>query len=198
VNQFYRREPRTNIWPDIGSRFATVKLVHQSEIYHKSSPPPRVGRLHLHWCRPTRLRLMGALSLTRRKPRGRSGLHSTPGLASTVLTRRLAPAWGIFARRVPGVVPRRCTPGFPSVPTSGVRSPVIHQPSRTANQYLARYWFAVRDGKIGSPVRDLSDGTYEIFPTSIVSSDYTFLLRFASGNLNVRHSFYWEGTRGHP
>ena len=24
------------------------------------------------------------------------------------------------------------------------------------NQYLARYWFAVRDGKIGSPVRDLS------------------------------------------
>jgi hypothetical protein len=31
-----------------------------------------------------------ALSLTRRKPRGRSGLHSTPGLVSTVLTRRLA------------------------------------------------------------------------------------------------------------
>jgi len=30
-------------------------------------------------------------------------------------------------------------------------------PSRIANQYLARYWFAVRDGKIGSPVRDLSD-----------------------------------------
>jgi hypothetical protein len=26
-------------------------------------------------------------------------------------------------------------------------------PSRTANQYLARYWFAVRDGN-GSPVRD--------------------------------------------
>jgi len=24
------------------------------------------------------------------------------------------------------------------------------------NQYLARYWFTVRDGKIGSPVRDLS------------------------------------------
>jgi hypothetical protein len=35
---------------------------------------------------------MGALSLTRRKPCGRSGLHSTPGLASTVLTRRLAPS----------------------------------------------------------------------------------------------------------
>ena len=45
------------------------------------------------------LRLMGALSLTRRKPRRRSGLHSTPGLASTVHT-------------VPGVLPRRCTPGF--------------------------------------------------------------------------------------
>jgi hypothetical protein len=139
-----------------------------------------VGRLHLHRCRPTRLRLMGALSLTRRKPRGRSGLHSTPGLASTVLTRRLAPAWGIFARTVPGVVPPALHARFPSVPTSGVRSPVIHQflplgfdprrdsiydksltgepilPSRTADQYLARYWSAVRDGKIGSPVRDLS------------------------------------------
>jgi hypothetical protein len=43
-------------------------------------------------CRSTRLRLMGALSLTRRKPRGRSGLHSTPGLAR--------------------LVPRRCTPSF--------------------------------------------------------------------------------------
>jgi hypothetical protein len=32
-------------------------------------------------------------------------------------------------------------------------------PSRTSNQYLARYWFAVRDGKIGSPVRNLSDAT---------------------------------------
>jgi len=29
-------------------------------------------------------------------------------------------------------------------------------PSRTENQYLARYWFTVCDGKIGSPVRDLS------------------------------------------
>jgi hypothetical protein len=26
-------------------------------------------------------------------------------------------------------------------------------PSRTANQYLARYWFAVRDGKNSSPVK---------------------------------------------
>ena len=55
--------------------------------------------------------------------------------------------------------------GDPSIPHSGVRSagdsiydksltgePIL--PSRTANQYLARYWFAVRDGKIGSPVRD--------------------------------------------
>jgi hypothetical protein len=30
VNQFYRRKPRTNIWPDVGSRFAPVKLVHRS------------------------------------------------------------------------------------------------------------------------------------------------------------------------
>jgi len=29
-------------------------------------------------------------------------------------------------------------------------------PSRTANQYLARYWFAVRDGKNSSPVRNSS------------------------------------------
>jgi hypothetical protein len=50
-----------------------------------------VGRLHLR-CRSTRLRLMGALSLTPPKPRGRSGLHSTPGLAR--------------------LVPRRCTPSF--------------------------------------------------------------------------------------
>ena len=116
-----------------------------------------MGRLHLCRCRPTRLRLMGALSLTRRKPRGRSGLYSTPGLASTV-------------RTVPGsVFPRRrgqCSPGVarpvsigphflgsitgdPSIPHSGVRSagdsiydksltgePIL--PSRTANQYLAR------------------------------------------------------------
>jgi hypothetical protein len=59
--------------------------------------------------------------------------------------------------------------GDPSIPHSGVRStgdsiydksltsePIL--PSRTANQYLARYWYTVRDGKIGSPVRDLSRG----------------------------------------
>ena len=39
VNQFYRREPRTNICPDIGSRFTTVKLVHRSEIYHADRTP---------------------------------------------------------------------------------------------------------------------------------------------------------------
>jgi hypothetical protein len=27
---FYRRKPRTNIWLDIGSRFAPVKLVNRS------------------------------------------------------------------------------------------------------------------------------------------------------------------------
>jgi hypothetical protein len=65
-------------------------------------------------------RLMGALLLTRRKPRGRSGLHSTPGLAGTVLTRRLAPSVvrGL-ARTVPGAVPRRCKPGFHRSPPRG-------------------------------------------------------------------------------
>ena len=38
------------------------------------------------------------------------------------------------------------------------------------------------------------DGTYEIFPAPIVRADYTFLLRFAPGTLNVRHRFYWEGV----
>jgi hypothetical protein len=115
-------------------------------------------------------------SLTRRKPRGRSGLHSTPCLASTVLTRRLAPSVvrGL-ARTVPGGPPALHA-WFPSVPTagggdltgdlsmphSGVRSregfmmnrmtgePIL--PARTANQYLARFWSAVSAGKIGSLV----------------------------------------------
>ncbi len=39
-------------------------------------------------------------------------------------------------------------------------------PSRTANQYLARHWFAVRDGKIGSPVRDLSGPVCVCFITA--------------------------------
>jgi hypothetical protein len=89
---------------------------------------------------------------------------------------------GHFCPHGPGGGPPALHARFPSVPTSGVRSPVIHQfphlgfgfdprrdsiydksltgepilPSRTADQYLARYWSAVRDGKIGSPVRDLS------------------------------------------
>jgi hypothetical protein len=52
------------------------------------------------------------------------GLHSTPGLASTVLTRRLAPSVvkGL-ARTVPGAVPRRCTPEFHRFPS---RSPAIY------------------------------------------------------------------------
>ena len=95
---------------------------------------------------------MAALSLTRRKPRGRSGLYSTPYLASTVRTVRgqCSPDAGVS-------VPPALHARFPLVPTSGVRSPVIHQfptlgfdphdksltgepilPSRTANQYLAR------------------------------------------------------------
>jgi hypothetical protein len=122
-----------------------------------------VGRLHLR-CRSTRLWLMGALSLTRRKPRGRSGLHSTPSLASTVLTRRLAPSVvrGL-ARTVPGTVPRRCTLGFHrSPPRVGAISPAIY-PCPTLGfdpAGEARYWFAVCAGKIGSPVMRFSDLSY--------------------------------------
>jgi hypothetical protein len=51
--------------------------------FHKSSPPPRVGRLHLHRCRPTHLRLMGGALAhspqTTREVRATS-LHSTPSL----------------------------------------------------------------------------------------------------------------------
>jgi hypothetical protein len=36
---FYSRVQGTNIWSDIGSLYATVKIVHWSEIHHKSSPP---------------------------------------------------------------------------------------------------------------------------------------------------------------
>ena len=36
------------------------------------------------------------------------------------------------------------------------------------------------------------DGTYEIFPASIVNTNYTLLLCFASGTLNVCHHFYLE------
>jgi hypothetical protein len=92
----------------------------------------------------------------------------------------------------PGGGPPALHARFPSVPTSGVRSPVIHQfpplgfdprrdsiydksltgepilPSRTADQYLARYWSAVRDGKIGSPVRDLSARCYHAGRAGIV------------------------------
>jgi hypothetical protein len=89
--------------------------------------PPAGGTADLR-CQSMRLRLMSARSLTRRKPRGRSGLHSTPGLATTVLTRRLAPSVvrGL-ARTVPGAVPRRCTPGFHrSPPQVRAISPVIY------------------------------------------------------------------------
>jgi hypothetical protein len=137
-----------------------------------------VGRQHLR-CQSTRLRFVGALSLTRRKPRGRSGLHSTPGLASTVLMRRLAPSVvrGLAARsrgRSPGVARpvsigplrgwgrshRRSihAPLWGSIPR-GVRFMINRMtgepnlPAQTADQYLARYWFAVCAGKIGSPVR---------------------------------------------
>jgi hypothetical protein len=35
----------------------------------------------------------------------------------------------------------------------------LFSPSCTTNQYLARYWFAVRDGKNSSPVRNSSEST---------------------------------------
>jgi hypothetical protein len=37
-----------------------------------------------------------------------------------------------------------------------------------------------------------TDGAYKILPAPVVSSDYTLLLRFTTGTLNVRHCFCWE------
>ncbi len=65
------------------------------------------------------------------------GLHSTPGLASTVLTRRLAPAWGLAARSRGS--PRRCTPGFYRSPLVGAISPAIY-PFPTLVLDPARDW----------------------------------------------------------
>ena len=36
------------------------------------------------------------------------------------------------------------------------------------------------------------DGSYKIFPAPVVISNYTLLLRFTTGTLNVRHCFCWE------
>ena len=70
-------------------------------------------------CRLTRLRLMGALSLTRRKPRGRSGQHSTAGLeASMILTRLLCTCVGPCPHGPGGGRPALHA-RFPSVPTLG-------------------------------------------------------------------------------
>jgi hypothetical protein len=41
-------------------------------------------------------------------------------------------------------------------------------PSRNAHQYLARYSFAVRDGKVGSPVRDLSQGLFRVYLGDVI------------------------------
>ena len=142
MNQFYRPEPRARFW----------SVVHQSEIYHKSSPLRGWNGCTFVGADLRRLRLMGALSLTRRTPRGRSGLHSTPGSASTVRTRSRGCSPGV-ARPV-SIGPHfwGSITGDPSIPHSGVRSagdPIYDKPltgepilpSRTANQYLARYWF---------------------------------------------------------
>jgi hypothetical protein len=36
------------------------------------------------------------------------------------------------------------------------------------------------------------DGAYKILPAPVVSSNYTLLLRFTTGTLNVRHCFCWD------
>jgi hypothetical protein len=110
--------------------------------------------MHLR-CRSTRLQLMGALSLTPRKPRGRSGLHSTPGL-TRLLPRRCTPSFHrdhlwIIQSPLWGSIPR----GTRFMINRMTGEPIL--PARTANQILVRgqrtrYWFAVRAGKIGSPV----------------------------------------------
>ena len=38
------------------------------------------------------------------------------------------------------------------------------------------------------------DGPYEILTVPIVSAYHTFLLQVASGALDVRHRFCWEGV----
>ena len=52
-----------------------------------------------------------------------------------------------------------------------------------ATAKLARYWFAVRDGKIGSPVRDLSETGFSVkFPAGPgEATENHFTSRFASG-----------------
>jgi hypothetical protein len=59
-------------------------------------------------------------------------------------------------------------------------------PARTANQYLARYWFAVRAGKIGSPVRRPDIGS-RFAPVKLVNR---------SGDLSVKLFAWGEGDSG--
>jgi hypothetical protein len=82
---------------------------------------------------------MGALSLTRRKPRGRSGQHSTAGLeASMILTRLLCTCVGPCPHGPGGGRPALHA-RFPSVPTLGFYHREPNRPAQTANQYLARF-----------------------------------------------------------
>ncbi len=108
---------------------------------------------------------------------------NTPGTVRTVLAkpgvecspdlprglRRVSESAPISRRRV-GRHRQRCsrpTRGGDSIYDKSLTDePIL--PSRTANQNLARYWFAVRDGKIGSPVRDLSCLSLPL-PPSLVS-----------------------------
>ena len=116
------RTIRANQYLIFGSR-APVKLVHgwRFIIIAGGTAAPARPRLCTYavGCRLTRLRLMGALSLTRRKPRGRSGQHSTAGLeASMILTRLLCTCVGPCPHGPGGGRPALHA-RFPSVPTLG-------------------------------------------------------------------------------
>ena len=140
MNQFYCSQPQTNIWPDIGLRLSTVKLVHQFSQSIINRVPPAGGTAAPAQCLCTCavgcqlvcLWLMGALSLTHSKPRERSGLHATPGLASKVLTMSLCTCMGPCLYG-PGGGHLALHAQFPSVPTSGVRSLVIYPFPTCAN-----------------------------------------------------------------
>jgi len=99
----------------------------------------------------------------------------TPGTVRTVLAN-------------PGV---ECSPDLPR----GLRrlsesTPISHRRVGRHRQRcirLARYWFEVHHGKIGSPVRDLSYGTY--LPQGIYG---TRILFFVSARTNKRHHHHHQ------
>ena len=77
----------------------------------------------------------------------------------------ILPARGGGREKLVGAPRTNIWPDIVSPRAGGTRFMINRQtgepilPARTANQYLARYWFAVSAGKIGSPVlRFMSDG----------------------------------------